>query len=128
MATKRKKTPIMVSATAHNRAKHLAEELSLKMGRFVTLKEIVDRALEALGDAHSIGAWLNPQQSWALMQERVEMSMTAVITSVVRHYEPGARVRVEFNPVAETLTIEVNGKPFMVKSVDKETAMDSVKN
>ena len=128
MATKRKQTPIMVSETAHSRAKHLAEELSIKMGRPITFRDVIDRALDCLKDAHGIGAWLSPQQSWEIMQERVMRSTAAAVTSVVHHYEPGARVRVEFNPVAETLTIEVNGKPFMVKSVDKETAMDSVKN
>ena len=128
MAKRLKEVQVAVSVEAHARAKDLADRLSAKIHRPVTLREIFDRATECLSDAQKGSAWLNPREAWAAMQERVEMSMAAVVVAVIHKYEPGARVRMGFDNVREELSIEVDGEPFVVKSVDKESAMDAVRN
>ena len=116
--------PVMVATDTHSKIKALASRLTAKNRRQVTIREVMDRAVTCLEDANAGGAWLSPQESWELMRERVQRSITATVIQVMRHYQPEVKhVRVGFNPVAEEMTIEIDGDPgFMVRTVDKQSA------
>ena len=122
--------PVMVAPSTHAKVKDMAERLSLKVGRPVPIKEVIDRAITCLEDANAGGAWLSPVESWDVMRDRVQRSITAVATSVIRRFMPDVtHVRCGFDPVKEEMIVEIDGDPgFMVKTQDQQTAMRKVQN
>lgn len=113
---------VAVPISTHIKATAIKKKLRAKLEYSVTFREVFSMAIDCLDDAQKGGAWLNPASSWALMQDRVESSTAAVIVAMVHRYQPGASVRMGFDRVREEINIEVDGTPFVIKSVDKSHA------
>ena len=81
---------VKVAEPIAQRLEALRDALAERSGRRITLGETAARAIEALEDCHERGAWLNPGEAAAAMQERSKQTIVDVVGEVLRHVAPEA--------------------------------------
>ena len=95
---------VNIRQDTYSKATRVQKALAERVGRPVSLADVLDRAVEALDDAHQRGAWLSPKEAGPVIEERQRMDLVTVITQVARHFDPSERPSVGFRE----LTAEVN--------------------
>ena len=82
-------TPIQVWLGTKATLRKLADDLTAKTGRRVTLADTVDRAAQCLADSHEGKAWLNGVEAGKVLEERHRREVLNILGVLLPRFTDG---------------------------------------
>ena len=109
---------ILVTEEMHGRIVDLVKDIGIKTDRFVSIPNVVGRAVQALEDAHANNAWLSPAEAAPVYEERLEREVVRAVIGTMRAFHPGVPVEVAVNRKRDSITITAQGESVELWTTD----------